>query len=166
MDGVNSTSEAASGRSPEREQAFLEMFHTVGSMVRSAAIALESWCDAVERHHRDQLKKHALALRQHWRKADVPRLLRLGIGGEPADGRYMAMLLEGGGPRGGRAVVPMPTTVAEEILDWVRLGQTLVALAAPPHIRRAVYQKTRWWPHLIEAAYRESSARLGPRCVG
>jgi hypothetical protein len=123
-------------------------------IVQDVIVAAKNWCDTVERERREELKRRALSLKPQWRKADVPRLLRLGIGGEPTDGRYMAMLLEGEGPRGGRGVVPEPKTIAEEVVEWIRLGQELFDPAAPPDRRCALYKETRWWPHLIEAAYR------------
>lgn len=127
---------------------------TAGSIMRALAIALENWCDVLERQHREELKRRALALKPRWRKADIGRLLRLDIGGERADRLHMATLFEGRGPHGGPAVVPKPKTLAEEIVAWVRFGQKLFAPATPPHFRRAMYQETRWWPHLVEAAYR------------
>ena len=123
-------------------------------IVQGFAVASFNWINAVEREHKEQLKRRALDQRSRWRKADVPRLLRLDVGAEPAERMDMAKLLEGGGPRGGRGVVPEPETLGEEIVDFVTFGQKLFGPDTPPNVRCALYKQTRWWPYFVEAAYR------------
>jgi transcriptional regulator with XRE-family HTH domain len=96
------------------------------------------------------VRLRALRKRKDWRKADLPRLLYIGV--PPAGQRRIAKLLKSKSP--GRGVVPPSKSFLEEIVDGWETMKGLADPATPPNIRRKLYEKTRWWPYFIEAAYR------------
>jgi hypothetical protein len=99
-----------------------------------------------ERQHKRGVRLRALRKRDKWRKADIKRLVEIGVA--PAAQRRMRRLIDRRSP--GRGVVPRSRSLPEIIIDGFRLADP----ATPARTRRDLYKKTPWFPSMVEAAYR------------
>jgi hypothetical protein len=116
-------------------------------------VVFQEWSRQSERKQRLE----ALRLRGDWRKADIQRLLCIGVE-HPAQQRIARLL---GEKSSGRGVVAPPKDLATQIADRWEICKQLFDPATPKHIRREAYKKSPLWPYLIEAAYRGELECLG-----
>jgi hypothetical protein len=119
------------------------------------AIVFREW-PVLEEAHRNGARLRAYRKRHHWRKADVVRLLNLGV--NKAAQQRMARMLQSKSP--GRGVVIPYIPLCESILIWARQFQEFGAPATHPNIRLAFLKSTPWWPNFIEMMYRAELAVL------
>jgi transcriptional regulator with XRE-family HTH domain len=116
-------------------------------LAKAFTAVLEGWKTQYERG----VRLRALRKRRHWRKADISRLLDIGV--KSAAQRRMSKIWKGK-DKPGRGVVSDPKSFLEATNDVLTIGKRLADPATPALERRELYKKTPWWPDIIEAAYR------------
>jgi hypothetical protein len=114
----------------------------------------------LERDHGRGVRLRALRLRHRWRKADVPRLLRLPGWASHATSLRINKLLKDEKFARGRGVVSLSMRLPEKIFGVWDFANRLWGSDTPAHERVALYKKTRWWPYFVEAAYRGELERV------
>lgn len=110
-----------------------------------------SWKSWQEDHER-KARLTAYRRRQRWRKADVPRLVELGIP------RHRIERIIDGNRRRGRGVVPRYQSLDAMMAESTEQFGILFAPETPPHTRLATLKKTPFWPEIVEALYRGEHA--------
>lgn len=108
----------------------------------------ESWREG----HARQARLTAYRRRQHWRKADVPRLVELGIP------RYRIERTIDANKCRGRGVVHRYLSLDDKMAELAEQFGVLLAPETPPHTRLATLKRTPLWPEVVEALYRGEHA--------
>jgi hypothetical protein len=118
-------------------------------------IYFREWPRAEEEHLR-KARLRAYRNRHRWRKADIPRLLKLGV--NIAAQRRMARILES--KSSGRGVVGEYISLFDTLCFWERQFQEFGTASMHPNSRLAFIKTTPWWPNFVEAMYRAKLAAL------
>jgi hypothetical protein len=111
------------------------------------AYIMASWASWQKAHDR-KARLAAYGRRTRWRKADVPRLVELGIP------RHRIERIIDGNKQRGRGVVPRYQSLDAMMMEMAEKFGVLLAPQTPPHLRRATLKQTPLWPEVVEALYR------------
>jgi hypothetical protein len=120
------------------------------------AYITESWESWQEAHNR-QARLTAYRRRTRWRKADLPRLVELGIP------RHRIERIIGANRCRGRGVVPHHQTLDAAMTEMAAQFGILLSSETPPHARLATLKQTPLWPEIVEALYRGEHAAAKER---
>jgi hypothetical protein len=115
--------------------------------VTFAECLLNSLLETIERSYERGLRLRAYRRRHEWRKADLWRLLDLGV--TPAAQRRLARLQFDKSP--GRGVIPPYKSLSAVTWEVWDLARALWDPATSAAQRMAAYKKTTWFPHFVEA---------------
>jgi len=113
----------------------------------------EAWQDA----HIRQTRLAAYRRRARWRKADLPRLVELGI-----PRRRIERIIDANRCRG-RGVVPRYQSLDAMMTEMAAQFGALLSPETPPHTRLAILKQTPFWPEIVEALYRGEHAAAKER---
>jgi hypothetical protein len=99
--------------------------------------------------HQKRARRTAYRRRHQWRKADVPRLLKLGVPME-----RIQRITDDNNKRRGRGVVQSYQSLDEVVTLRAEQFNVLLAADTPPHSRLSTLKQTPFWRYIVEALYR------------
>jgi hypothetical protein len=111
------------------------------------AYVMASW-EAWQEAHARQARLTAYRRRARWRKADLPRLIELGIPRHRIERNIDANRCRG------RGVVPHYQSLDVMMTEIAVQAGVLLSPETPPHARLATLKQTSVWPEIVEALYR------------
>jgi hypothetical protein len=100
-----------------------------------------------------QQREKALERCKDWKRADLPRFLKLGL---PEWAEAQARERQGRG----RGVVAPVTSLDEYALSGLSGLKAIFDPNTPPQVRKKLYRKSRWFPEFVEQAYRGERQRI------
>ncbi|MBX9778556.1 MAG: hypothetical protein K2Y71_29640 [Xanthobacteraceae bacterium] len=119
-------------------------------LATASSVAIVALIEKYERDYKRGIRLDAYRKRHRWRRADVGRLLQIGVShaGQRRIGRLLTSKAVG------RGVVHKSISFQEMAVSVGHFWTRLFDRDTPPNERRLLYKQTRWWPDFIEAAYR------------